>query len=278
MKVTGAGAKLGAAYRGHVETHQEYSGKPLFGSLMVVDYAVAASQEALAAAGLSATNVDLIVTASISPDHLSDDTCIMGPRLCHPLQRELGAHRAVVFDVHDACWVFALDVAQSFLQGLCLTNALVVRADCPEGVDPGGACGLMWDAGAGALVIRRLGWGRWRAAYKDLENAGAPARIELLDPARRFRGRHRAGLYFSPAPHLADAIATGSQTLAQGMGSARPRVETWRWDGNGDHSPQHGPYALPVALSQTRTAAKPDALVSFDPFRLRLGACPLELS
>src|SRR5207302_6919420 len=86
---------------------------------LAVDLALAASRRALAQAGREAEEIDLILSVSTSVDHIALAPEVMGPRLCHPLQRELGARRAFVFDLLDAEWTLALDVARGFCAGAC---------------------------------------------------------------------------------------------------------------------------------------------------------------
>ena len=70
------------------------------------DLVVAAAQQALTRAGLSATDLDLIIVATDTPDYLSPGTSSV-------VQAKLGAQRAGTFDVNCACagWVTALNTA-----------------------------------------------------------------------------------------------------------------------------------------------------------------------
>jgi 3-oxoacyl-[acyl-carrier-protein] synthase-3 len=75
------------------------------------DLAEKASVKALEAAGLSPEELDLIITATITPD-----TCC--PSASNWLQAKLGAKNAVAFDVTAACtgFIFALSVAEQYLK------------------------------------------------------------------------------------------------------------------------------------------------------------------
>jgi 3-oxoacyl-[acyl-carrier-protein] synthase-3 len=76
-----------------------------------VQLAVPAAQQAIAAAGLTAPDIDLIIVATDTPEYIS-------PATSSVLQHRLGATRAGTFDVNCACagFVTALDVAWKFLR------------------------------------------------------------------------------------------------------------------------------------------------------------------
>ena len=85
------------------------------------DLAEQASVRALDAAGMSPEELDLIITATITPD-----TCC--PSASNWLQAKLGAQNAVAFDVTAACtgFIFALSVAEQYLKNGAYKNALVI--------------------------------------------------------------------------------------------------------------------------------------------------------
>ncbi len=118
---------------------------------MAIDFARDAVVQALAQAQLQATDIELIVALSLSPSRLADDPGFSYPRLSHPLQRDLGLSNAVVFDMMDADWSIALDLAQSFCVGLGYRYALVVRGECVDDVIDARAQALV--NGAAALVL-----------------------------------------------------------------------------------------------------------------------------
>lgn len=75
------------------------------------DLVVAAAQQALDRAGLSAGDLDLIIVATDTPDYLSPGTSSV-------VQAKLGAQRAGTFDVNCACagWVTALNTAAHYMR------------------------------------------------------------------------------------------------------------------------------------------------------------------
>ena len=116
-----------------------------------VSMAAVASRQALATAGISAEDVDLIVVATVTPD-------MFMPAAASLLQAEIGAHRAAAFDVAAACsgFVYALSVATQFVRAGTYRTVLVVGADAlTRFIDftDRGTCILFGD-GAGAVVLQ----------------------------------------------------------------------------------------------------------------------------
>ena len=80
---------------------------------------VQASRHALEKAGIKATDLDLIICSTISPDMPLPSTASL-------IQRELGAHGCCAFDLAAACsgFLFGMTVAEQFIR----TGACQVRA------------------------------------------------------------------------------------------------------------------------------------------------------
>jgi len=116
------------------------------------DLAAEAARRALAAAGWSPRELDLIVVATITPD-----TCC--PSAANWLQAKLDAPQAVSFDVTAACsgFVFALNVAEQYLKtGACrrvLVAAAEVMSRTLDYTDR--ATCILWGDGAGAAALTR---------------------------------------------------------------------------------------------------------------------------
>jgi 3-oxoacyl-[acyl-carrier-protein] synthase-3 len=114
--------------------------------------AVQASREALADAGLAAEDIDLIIVATITPEHTLPSTA------CE-LQAALGCRWIPVYDLVAACsgFVYAFTQgAQNVCNGLA-GNALIVGAEAMTRLfdpDDRGTAILFGDAAA-AVVIRR---------------------------------------------------------------------------------------------------------------------------
>jgi len=114
------------------------------------DLGAEAARRALDAAGVSVSDLDLILLATITPD-----TCC--PSGANWLQAKLDASRAVAFDVTAACsgFVFALHVARQYLAAGAAKRVLVVAAEVmSRTVDwtDRGTC-ILWGDGAGAAVL-----------------------------------------------------------------------------------------------------------------------------
>jgi 3-oxoacyl-[acyl-carrier-protein] synthase-3 len=88
------------------------------------DLAVEAALAALAAAGLAAADIDLVIVATATPD----DTF---PATATRVQARLGITRGAAFDVAAVCsgFVYALTVADSLLQTGPFQRALVIGAE-----------------------------------------------------------------------------------------------------------------------------------------------------
>ena len=114
------------------------------------DLALAASREALAAAGVDAADVDLIIVATTTPDAIFPSTACA-------LQAKLGAHGGPAFDVQAVCsgFVYALAIADRMIDSGMVRNALVVGAEIYSRIldwTDRGTCVLFGD-GAGAVVL-----------------------------------------------------------------------------------------------------------------------------
>lgn len=91
----------------------------------VSELAYVACQRALAAAGKSAEDVDLIVFGSTT----FDEVC---PNAASNVQRLLGADNAACMDVSTACTggMYSLTVANSMIRSGVVSSALVIGAEC----------------------------------------------------------------------------------------------------------------------------------------------------
>ena len=114
------------------------------------DLALIAAERALSAAKISASDLDLIVVGTTSPDYLFPSVgCI--------LQHKLGAKKAPAFDVSAACsgFNYALTVASSFIENGTHKNILVVGADTlTKYLDwKDRTTSVLFGDGAGAVVL-----------------------------------------------------------------------------------------------------------------------------
>jgi 3-oxoacyl-[acyl-carrier-protein] synthase-3 len=116
----------------------------------VSDLATEAARRALAAAGRTPADVDLIVVATTTPD-------LTFPAVATIVQRKLGCPIGVAFDVQAVCsgFVYALSVADGFVARNRSKCALVIGAETMTRLmdwTDRGTCVLFGD-GAGAVVV-----------------------------------------------------------------------------------------------------------------------------
>jgi len=112
-----------------------------------------AAARALAVAGVSADSVDLIVVATLTPDHPMPSTAVL-------VKEAIGSHRAAAFDLSAACsgFAYAYAVAHGFLTAGLGQRALVIGAESLSRVvdwSDRSTCVLFGD-GAGAIVLEAL--------------------------------------------------------------------------------------------------------------------------
>lgn len=114
------------------------------------DMGAEAARRALKAASLDAEAIDIIVVATITPDHVFPNTASL-------IQAKLGASNAFCFDVSAACsgFVYALHTAAQHVACGSAGRVLVVGTDkmsCITDWSDRGTCVLFGDA-AGAVVL-----------------------------------------------------------------------------------------------------------------------------
>ncbi len=115
--------------------------------------AVAAAQKALAHAGMTATQIDLIIVATSTPDNTFPATATM-------VQADLGIIKGAAFDVQAVCsgFVFALSTADALLKAGQFKTALVIGAETFSRIldwTDRATCVLFGD-GAGAVVLEAI--------------------------------------------------------------------------------------------------------------------------
>jgi 3-oxoacyl-[acyl-carrier-protein] synthase-3 len=155
------------------------------------DLALPAAKAALAQAGLDASEVDLIVVATVTPDMFFPSTGAI-------LADQLGAKDAAAYDLSAGCtgFVYALVQAQGMVAGGLAKNALVVGGDVLSKIvdwTDRSTCVLFGD-GAGAVVLERVEEGGFLGFELGADGSGGP---QLYIPAGGSR-----------APASAETVAT----------------------------------------------------------------------
>jgi 3-oxoacyl-[acyl-carrier-protein] synthase III len=114
------------------------------------DLATEAARKALAAAGISADDLDLIIVATSTPD-------MVFPSVATMVQHKLGTAGCPAFDVQAVCsgFIYALTVADSMIQSGSAKRALVIGSEVFSRIldfKDRTTCVLFGD-GAGAVVL-----------------------------------------------------------------------------------------------------------------------------
>jgi 3-oxoacyl-[acyl-carrier-protein] synthase-3 len=140
------------------------------------DLAVGAARSALLDAGLEASDIDLIVVATSTPDFTMPSTACL-------VQGRLGAPGALAFDIVNACagYVYAFDAATRYLHSGGFRSALVI------GVDRGSrlvnpydrTTSVFFGDGAGAAVVSSRGAGRVLASKLHSEGTCEPLQVPV---------------------------------------------------------------------------------------------------
>ena len=137
--------------------------------------ALKAAERALAHAGMTAADLDLIVLATATPDETF-------PATATRVQAGLGMTRGAAFDVQAVCagFVYGVSVADSLIKNGLATAALVIGAETFSRIldwNDRGTCVLFGD-GAGAIIL------------KAEEGEGTAADRGILANALHSDGRH----------------------------------------------------------------------------------------
>ena len=152
---------------------------------MTSHLALKASERALEHAGLKASDLDLIVLATATPDETF-------PATATRVQAALGMTKGAAFDVQAVCagFVYGLSVADSMIKNGLASTALVIGAETFSRIldwDDRGTCVLFGD-GAGAVVLRAE------------EGTGTSADRGVLANALHSDGRQHDILYVDGGP------------------------------------------------------------------------------
>ena len=173
------------------------------------DLAYEAAKDAINRAGITTEDIDLIIVATITPD-----TCC--PSCANWLEAKLHAPQAVSFDVTAACsgFIFALNVAQQYLQTGTFKHVLVVAAEIMSRTldwTDRSSC-ILWGDGAGAAILAMDDKGP-ELLSTNIHTDGANGR-ELLMPG--------GGSMTTPISH--ESVDKGLHTLRMVQANASFRV------------------------------------------------------
>ncbi|MEZ5743843.1 MAG: beta-ketoacyl-ACP synthase III [Sphingomonadaceae bacterium] len=152
--------------------------------------AIGAAEAAIAAAGVEATSIDLIVLATATPDQTFPATATI-------VQQALGCNGGIAFDVAAVCsgFLYAMGVADSMLRSGMANRALVIGAETFSRIldwDDRATCVLFGD-GAGAIVL-------------DAQDAEAAGERGIIATRLHADGAHNQLLYVDGGPSTTKTV------------------------------------------------------------------------
>jgi 3-oxoacyl-[acyl-carrier-protein] synthase-3 len=115
------------------------------------DLAAKAAERAMASAGITADQIDLVIVATITPDMVFPSTACL-------VQQKIGANRAAAFDLEAACsgFIYGLEIGQQFIMSRTYDTVLVIGAEKLSSIidwKDRNTCVLFGD-GAGAVILQ----------------------------------------------------------------------------------------------------------------------------
>ena len=151
----------------------------------------AAARAALANAGLTPADIDLIVLATSTPDNTFPATAVN-------IQNRLGMRHGFAFDLQAVCsgFVYALTTADLYIKGGLAKRVLVIGSETFSRIldwSDRGTCVLFGD-GAGAVVLEAE------------ENAGGLTDRGLIAASLRSDGVHKEKLYVDGGPSTTGTV------------------------------------------------------------------------
>jgi 3-oxoacyl-[acyl-carrier-protein] synthase-3 len=151
------------------------------------DLGYEASQKALANAGMTADDIDLIVVATSTPDYTFPSTATI-------IQERLGMNHGAAFDLQAVCsgFLYGVNVVSSMIRSGAANRVLLIGAETFSRIldwDDRSTCVLFGD-GAGAMVFQ---------AEKDTEDG-------VIECFIRSDGRYRDMLYVDGGPSKTQTV------------------------------------------------------------------------
>jgi 3-oxoacyl-[acyl-carrier-protein] synthase-3 len=167
------------------------------------DLGRAAGEEALAAAGLSTGDIDMLLVATLSPDHEFPGTACF-------VQAKMGIAGIPAVDVRQQCtgFIYALSIADQFLRTGFARRILVVGAEVhSKGLDvstEGRDVAVLFGDGAGAVVL------------EGVEVTDAASQPHILSTHLHADGSGAPDLWL-PAPGMVYERFMSADLLEQGL-------------------------------------------------------------
>lgn len=151
----------------------------------------AAARAALANAGLTPADLDLIILATSTPDNTFPATAVN-------IQNRLGMHHGAAFDMQAVCsgFIYAVATADAYIRGGLARRVLVIGAETFSRIldwSDRTTCVLFGD-GAGAIILEAQ------------EGSGTTADRGVLTAQLRSDGAHREKLYVDGGPSTTGTV------------------------------------------------------------------------
>jgi 3-oxoacyl-(acyl-carrier-protein) synthase III len=149
------------------------------------DLAVAAARQAMAAAGMTAEDIDLIVVATTTPDYTFPSAATL-------VQMKLGMHHGFAFDIQAVCsgFVYAVATADTYIKAGLARRVLVIGAETFSRL-------LDWTDRTTCVLF---GDGAGAAVMEGVELADGEPERGVLASALRSDGHHWDKLYVDGGP------------------------------------------------------------------------------
>ena len=180
---------------------------------MTSDIGIKAAQAALADAGCSAADIDLVLVATSTPDNTF-------PAAAVSVQAGLGIHHGAAFDLQAVCsgFVYAMAVVDGLLKVGTFRRALVIGAETFSRIldwTDRGTCVLFGD-GAGAVVV-------------EAQPASVAGERGILTSQLRSDGRYKSKLYVDGGPSSTGTVGhlrmEGREVFRHAVGNITDVVE-----------------------------------------------------
>lgn len=147
------------------------------------DLCAQAGRRALEAAGIGPLDVDLVIVATVTPDHLVPSTSCL-------TQARLGCTRAGAFDIEAACsgFVTALATGASFVASRMADRVLVIGGECMSRIvnyDDRSSCILFGDGAGAAVLAPDAPRGEILSTFLGADGAGGSSMIVPAGGSRR---------------------------------------------------------------------------------------------
>lgn len=216
------------------------------------DLALHAAEAALAKAGLEKSQIDMIILATLSPDHEFPGTACF-------LQKKLNLPGIPALDVRQQCtgFIYSMSIADQFIRNGVYRNILVVGAEVHskglEKNDRGRDVSVLFGDGAGAVIL----------SATEVTNPITDSHI--LSTHLHADGAYAEELW-TPAPGAANSSErVGPAEIAEGLHFPKMNGKTVFM-----HAVKRMPEALMEALDQNKIRAEEVDLFVFHQANLRI--------